>query len=414
MTLIHPGLGAPGMGMPAGTQGRGGPAYYASPIGVDRLIRREVMLGLVREIVPPQSHLGLQIIPWLEVASDDVIFAYASGFADSLAPARAEDAEAELAQKDDMFLSEGRASTIDWAVKDHYVPSDVHRYREWLLIREQIRDIQSIPLTAGGPLENWDRKLARDAERRRRKLDNRIEWLIMSALSTGAIAYNDGKIKFAVDFGRPAGQQALQPAGTLGAFTMGAAWSGTTGDPIGDIQKIQQHMFDTYSIRITRAIASRKVLNSIMNSDRFLARSGLVVGGTPSSTIDVKYVVDGWGPTAAIAIVEQQTGLKFIEYDSVYRTRAIGGTTFTNNRFLPENRVVYLPDEADIAEFDDTELGFGKTLTSPHPAGNWQPGFYEWEYQHGVDPWGLDAGTGVKAFPVFPHMDLTLTHEPIA
>jgi hypothetical protein len=414
MTLIQQGVAAPGMGMPAGAPGRG-PGYYASPVGLDRIVRREVMLGLVREIVPPQSHIGLQLVPWMEVPTDDVIFSYAQGYTDGLVPARSEDAEAELAQKDDTFLSEGRASVIDWAVKDHYVPGDVSRYREWLLIREQVRDLGQIPLFATGSVTgDFQRRLARDTERRRRKIDNRLEWLIMSSFSTGAIAYNDGRIKFSVDWGRPAGQQALAPTGTLGSYTMGAAWTSTSADPIGDIQKIQQYMWDTYNVRITRALTSRKVLNSIMNSDRFIARSGLVVGGTPSSTLDIKYVVDGWGPTAAQAIVEQQTGVVFTEYDSVYRTRPIGSNTVTNNRFLPDNRIVFLPDEADIAEFDDTDLGFGKMLTSPHPAGNWTPGYYAWEFEYGVDPWGLDMGTGVKAFPVLPHMDKTLTYDPVA
>jgi hypothetical protein len=62
----------------------------------------------------------------------------------------------------------------------------------------------------------------------------------------------------------------------------------------------------------------------------------------------------------------------------------------------------------DVNSFVETEIGFAKTLTSPHPMGNWQPGFYEWERET-VDPWGYDVGTGVKAFPVFPHMDLTYT-----
>lgn len=423
MRFTNPGSGG-GLALPAGSPGQarvgmvpaGAPyglaGQFASPIGQDRLIRREVMLGIVREITPPMDHLGLQLVPWLEVPTDDVIFAYASGLTEGLAPARAEDAEAELAQKDDTFLGEGRASVIDWSIKDHYVASDVHRYREWLLIKEQVRDIQNIPLTAAGPLENWDRKLARDAYRRRRKLDNRIEWLIMSGLWSGAIAYNDGKIKFSVDYGRP-GAQVIGHASTLGGIAMGDAWTATTSDPIGDIIKIQEYMFNTYQVRITRAVTSRKVLNSIFNSDRFLARSGLVVGGTPSSTIDPKYVVDGWGPNAAVAIVQNQTNLTFIEYDSVYRTRPIGSNTVTNNRFSPENQILFLPDEADINAFDDTDLGFGKTLTSPHPAGNWAPGFYEWEYNHGVDPWGLDMGVGVKAFPVLPHMDKTLTYDPL-
>jgi hypothetical protein len=415
MTGFNAGLAAPaggGLNLPSYLSGGQRPQHHASPIGLDRLIRRETMLGLIREIVPPQDHIGLQIAPWMEVATDDVIFAYATGMSDGLAPARAEDAESELAQKDDMFMGEGRASVIDWAIKDHYDASDVHRYREWLIIREAVRDLQNIPLTAGDPRGDFNRKMLRDAALRRRKLDNRIEWLIMSAISTGAIAYNDGKIKFTVDYGRPANQQIAFGGSLGGSITMGASWLTTSSDPIGDIQKIQDYIFETYSVRITKAIMSRKIINSIMNSDRFIARSGLVVGGTPSAPIDPKYVVDGWGPTAAMNIVQQQTGLAITEYDSVYRTRALGATTFTNNRFLPQNRIIFLPDDADVSSFDDTDLGMGKTLTSPHPAGNWGAGFYEWEKEFGVDPWGLDAGTGVKAFPVFPHMDLTVGYDP--
>lgn len=412
------GFNAPGLAAPPTSYSRfvppaRGGGQHASPIGLDRIVRREVMLGIVREIVPPQEHLGLQMFPWLEVASDDVIFGYAQGTADGLIPARAEDAEAELAQKDDTFLTEGRASVIDWAVKDHYDPSDVQRAREWLRIRELMRDDENLPLTAGDPKADFAARLTRDAGRRMRKLNNRLEWLIMSAQSTGAIAYNDGRIKFAVDFLRPANQQGITPGTVLpgGAGTLGSTWTGTASDPIGDLIKIQEWIFATYGVRITRAMTSRKVLNSTMNSDRFIARSGLVVGGTPSSTIDPRYVLDGWGPNASLAIIEQQTGIKFIEYDAVYRTRSVGSQNFTNNRFFPENRILFMPDEADVAAFDDTELGMGRMLTSPHPANNWSPGVYNWDHEFGLDPWGADYGTGVKAFPVFPHMDLTVTYD---
>jgi hypothetical protein len=48
------------------------------------------------------------------------------------------------------------------------------------------------------------------------------------------------------------------------------------------------------------------------------------------------------------------------------------------------------------------------TLTSPHPEGNWQPGYYEWEDEQ-RDPWMQVRGTGIKAFPVFPYMEYTYT-----
>lgn len=398
---------APGLaGTAAGMQ-----AHAASGAWVpqNRLIRQEVALGVVREIVPPQDHIGLTLCPWLEVPTDDVIFDYANGFADGLAPARAEDAESELAQNDDLYSGQGRASLMDWALKDSYTSSDVNRYRELLTMVELIRDTKSIPLTVSSGIEGFAARMARDTARRRRKLDNRIEWLIMTPLSTGSLAYNDGKIKFSVDYGRPTAQQAAHADNDLGSFVTNGVYdmSNTTFDPIGFILRMQEYMYAQYGVRMSRAIASRKILNAFMNSDRFIARSGYVVGGAPSSPIDLNYIVDGYGPQVAIDVIERQTGVKFIEYDSVYRTRPIGSGTFTNNRFFPENRLVFLPDEADLNEFDDTEIGFAKTLTSPHPAGNWTPGFYEWEIERDIDPWRYDVGTGVKAFPVFTHMELT-------
>lgn len=418
---MNPSVGT--LGGLAGPAGGGVPGQnqFASPIGQDRLIRREVALGIIREIVPPQEHIGLSLIaPFLEVPADDVIFQYAQGLTDGLSPARAEDAESELSQKDDTFLSEGRASVIDWAIKDHYATSDVMRYREWLAIQQTMRDSLVLPLTVDSSLNGWQAKLARDTLRRRRKLDNRLEWMIMNqALSTGQINYNDGRIKFTVDYGRPAtqtiaaGSTLVDPTGqSIPSITLGASdWtkSDGTGDPISDLLAIQNWMYDVYGVRIRRAIASRRFLSMLWNSSKFSARTGLITNAS-STPVDPKYLIEGWSPQAAQAIIEQATQIQFIEYDAVYRTRPVGSNTVTNNRFLPQNQVIFLPDENDIAQFDDTSIGFAKTLTSPHVAGNWSPGFYEWEKDLGQDPWGYDVGTGIKAFPVFLHMDKTLVY----
>lgn len=381
----------------------------ATAVGQDRIIRKEVSLGQIREIEPPTTHLGLNFAPWLEVATDDVIFNYIKGDTDGLAPARAEDAESELAQKDENVLGEGRASVIDWALKDHYDASDVTRYREYLRIMQAMQN-GDIPLTVQSMLEDWATKFARDAARRRRKLDNRINWMIMSSLATGSLAYNDGKIKFAVDWGRPAAQAAGNAANTAGGITAGAVdWSGVTHDPIGFIEDVQEFMYDTYGVRMDRILTSKKVTRRIVNSEKFAQRAGLGAAYNAANQPvqpDLNYLLDGWGPDAARQVVENATGVKFIIDDSVYRTRAVGSKTIVNNRFFPENLMVFLPNPEDVNEVDDTEIGFAKTLTSPHPEGNFTPGFYEWERQT-VDPWGQDAGTGVKAFPVFPHMDYT-------
>lgn len=357
-------------------------------VAQDLLVRKEVMLGVLREMQPPQGHIGLRLLaPWQEVESDDVIFDYTRGLVAGLAPARAEDAESELAQKDDSVGS-GRAAIIDWALKDHYDPSDVTRYRENLIIG-QIAGAQSLPLAlTGRATEGFEAKIARDTAIRRRKLDNRIEWLITQALENAVIVYNDGKIKFTVDYARPAGQ--------TNAAAPGGLWSLTTSDPIGDILAMQTTMYNTYQVNMTRAITSRRVIHSVLNSSKFTTQ---LTGTNPL------YTVTGWGYDAALEVVARATGVQFMVYDSVYRTRNIGSNTMVNTRFLSDNKIYFLPSEEDVNSIDDA-IGFGKTLTSPHPEGLWTPGFYAWE-QERVDPWGRDIGTGVKAFPVLTHMDLT-------
>lgn len=381
------------------------------PTGLDRLVRKEVALGAIREKQPPQDHIGLQLVaPFLEVDSDDVIFEYLKGgLQDGLAPARAEDAEAELAQKDDLLYGSGRAALIDWSLKDKYTASDVSRYREDLWLKTQLQGAVSAP--NGGNLnfvgrtaDDFQRRLARHDALRRRKLDNRLEWLIMTALETGQISYNDGKIKFTVNYGRPAGQHNQVPPGGL--------WNLTTCDPIGDLLAASQLMFDTYGVRPTRGLLSTRIVNAMWKSSRFLAAVGVpVLGGTPSSPIDPNYLgLAGYNPAGALAIVEQATGINFTVYDSVYRTRPIGGTTFTNNRFVSDDKVILFPADGDLGEIDDTEIGFAKMLTSPHPEGEWTPGYYEWEDEK-RDPWLHVRGSGIKAFPVFPYMEYTFSYD---
>lgn len=362
----------------------------------DRLVRKEVALGVIREYEPPQEHIGTRLFaPMKDVESDDVIFDYTRGLATGLAPARSEDSEAEMAGKDDS-VGTGRASVIDWALKDHYDPSDVSRYRDNLILGGLV-GAASLSLLTTGIKESFETRLARDAKLRRLKLDNRIEWLITQGMDLGHIAYNDGKIVFSVDYGRPGDQQDMAPPS-------GHLWDTALADPIGDIQAIQQDAFDTYGVRITRCVVSNKVVRNLYKATKFV---DLVTGADPM------YRVTGWGPKVALDFIGNQTGMQFINYDSVYRTRALGSNTMVNNKFIREKSVIFLPSAEDVAAIDDA-VGFGATLTSPHVEGGWTPGYYEWEKELGPDPWGHDFGTGIKAFPVFPHMDLTYVMAALA
>lgn len=390
----------------------------ASPIGQDRLVRKETSLGAIRQLDPPMDHIGDRFAPWLEVETDDVIFDYLTVQTDGLAPARAEDAEAELAQKDDTIAGQGRASVIDWSLKDHYTPSDVKNAVDLQRIAEQLRG-GTMPLFVQSMLQDWNTTVANDRKMRRRKLDNRREKLIIDALSTSQVAYNDGKIKFTVDYGRPANQSAANAAFDLAsAGITDGVWdmSNTdTMDPIRFFTELSQWFFDTYGVRLATAVGSKKIFNKFWLSTKFNQRAGLGAAynaaGQPK-TPDLLYATTGWSPNAARAVVEASTDVTLVEYDAVYRTRPIGSTTVTANRFLPDNRLILLPNMDDLAEIATTQIGFGKTLTSPHPEGNWTAGFYEWE-QSTKDPWGQDVGTGIKMFPVFPHMEYTATVDVV-
>ena len=372
---------------------------------LDRLVRKEVSLGAIREKPVPENHIGLTIAPFLDVDTDDVIFDYIKGgVQEGLAPARAEDAEAELAQKDELLYGSGRASIIDWSLKDKYTASDVTRYREDLFLKQASQGLNTnLNFNfVGRTAADFEARVARDDSLRRRKLDNRIEWLIMTALETGKIVYNDGKIKFSVDYGRPAGQDSQAPAGGL--------WGVDASDPIGDLLAVQQSHYDTYGVMLDRAIISKRIANSMWKSGRFLAAVGMpVIGGTPNVTLDPNYLgLSGYTPEGALRIVSQATGIDFTIYDGIYRTRPIGGTTFTNTRFTSDNKVILFPSATQLGEIDDTAIGFAKTLTAPHPEGNWSSGYYEWEDET-KDPWMHVRGSGIKAFPVFPYMEYTYT-----
>lgn len=395
ITSMFEGTGAlapPAGGSPGTPVVQGGMPSFHAAMPQDRLVAKEVSLGAIREYEPPEEHIGLRLFaPFQDVESDDVIFDYTQGLVSGLAPARAEDAESELAQKDET-VGYGRASIIDWALKDHYRPSDVSRYRESLLLSQSVSG--SFPLTIGRMTEEFASKIARDERLRRKKLDNRLEWLIMESLANGQIVYNDGKIVFTVSWGRPAGQETV--AGTL--------WDQAESDPIGNTMDIKQAAKDTYGVTIDRMLCSERVLNRIMSTNKWNS----ALGGNPHPF----YTVEGWGIEAAINRFRNATDVTPIVYDAVYRTRPIGGTTITNNRFFPDNKVLFLPSQSDIDSLDDT-VGFGATLTSPHPEGNWTSGFYEWE-RDTVDPWSHDRGTGIKGFPVFPHLELTYTLDVLA
>lgn len=387
----------------AGSASGLGVTQYAAMQPQHLLLAQEVNLGIVRELVPPTEHIGLSIAPWHDVAADDVVLDHVFGSTSGLAPARAQDAESTLWTDTEFYGGQSRAAIMDWAEKNHYTASDVLGYREMMSVVEDMTGKDGkLPFYIKSMLDGFQGKMLRHTVGRRQRLDNRIEWLIMEAMSKGYISYNDGKIRFNVNFGRPADQHDQAPKS--------GSYAGEDHDPIGDILAIQAKVYKATGCTINKAECSQKYLNSFYLSKRFRGLTGFTPGSIEAE--DMPYLAPGFGPQTAIDIVERQTGVKFRASDNVLRTagpRVGGKNTTVNTRYFPEDQVIFYVDGNQVAAYDDTEIGFAKTLTSPHPANNWNTGFYAWEKDYGVDPYGHDIGSGVKAFPVFPHMELTYT-----
>lgn len=378
------------------------------PLKQNEILNKEVSIGAIRELPVDESLLYPQLCPLHEVGSDDVFFEYAVPEVYGQAPARAEDAEAVVVRRDDT-AGYGRASIVDWALKDSYSASDVTRYREYLQIVDQMGgDAGSLPLFAQN-LNELPQKVARDTRRRRRALDNRIEQLFIQGLEFGIVSYDDGDVIFNVDYQRPTAQSTSgTPSGTDWDDVAGGA------DPIRDAIDIKKYMWDTYGTSIGTMIMSETTVWNMTRATKF-AQMAITPGDTVAGdNIDPYYAMRGYGLEAVKAKFQAATGISIVTYDAGRRTRAWGSSTLGFTRNMTEGKVICLPTQGDLAELNDTEFGFAATLTSPHPEGGFTPGFYSWQEEE-VDPWRLTIGTGIKAFPVMPHLEYTYTfvaHAP--
>jgi len=385
-----------------GSAEAGDSSFFAAPgvVPASRLIRQETALGIVRQLVPQDELIGIsEFAPFKDINTDDFVIQLGDvGPSTKMAPARADDAEAELFQQDRFVPGEYRGRTIDWALKSRYSTSDINTHRDLVDMLERAGN-GGLPPAVQSIYEGFTEKVRRDTVKRREMLDYRLNWLIMQSVTEGAVAYNDGKIKFNINWGRPANQHRQAPNS--------GPYNATTHDPIDDIKRVKKFMRDLYGIEIVKAYCAPEFLETFWHSDKF--RQIAAPGGQNIAAEDMPYLLAGWGPDSAVRIVEQATGVTFRPYGAVYRTRLEGSTTFQQHRWMPKSDVIFMPSDADIAAIDETDLGFGRTLTSPHPAGNWTSGFYQWEKDYGQDPWSYAVGTGIKAFPVFPHMNWTYT-----
>lgn len=310
--------------------------------------------------------IGLQFLPWYESATEKTMWDILRAVS-PIATFRAVDGEAQLVGR--QAFDQGYADIQDFANKTRFNASDLRWLRE---AGENPTLSDGTPSMAAKMASEVKVKIRRALEDLRGRVDNRVEWLQINAL-LGTISYT-GKVVFSVDYG-VAFKNLTSPT---------APWTDyANSNPIKDIEDWQQLVNDLSGVLPDTLILSRKALIHASRSVDMRNR--------------LQYTNPVMSSKKAQQLIEDELGLKITVYDSRYTDEA--GTTST--RFLDENRLIMLPSLEQLPD------GVGDTATVGHPLADFVPGHYTWQ-DESKDPYGLEVGVGLSAFPRIKHPETML------
>ena len=168
-----------------------------------------------------------------------------------------------------------------------------------------------------------------------------------------------------------------------GGSTSFTKWDQTTADPIADIERWFEEMSNTTGEQPGVLIAGRKVFRLLAGATKFQSLAALFRGGTTDTTV-TSNIVKG--------LFSQFLGLEIIPYDALLTTRsysAAGVPSVVRSRILDEKHIILAPSSA-----------LGVMATSPNPIDFATTGLYSWTKQES-DPWVVENGVGINAFPDF-------------
>lgn len=331
------------------------------------LFNKKTMTQVVSKLNPATSKVFAQFLPVKNVATKqtmwDIVHA-SNGIADF----RAEDAEAQLVERE--AYDQAFADLADIAEKERFNDTDLRTLRE----------AGSLPISEDGPgliqamAAEAELKQRQAMQRLRTRVDNRLEWMRVNALM-GSIAYNSKGLKFTVDYGIPTAQKDQAPA---------VPWSTlASAKPLEDIQGWQVFLRNTYGREAKTMICSYQTMLYIAQNTAIQAA--------------MQYTMPMMTVTDAVNFVQSKLNLTVVLYDSTYQD-----SNKVYQRYMPENKVILIPDLSDLPE------GLGDTAVTGHAHNNYQPGYYTWTEQK-ADPYGVFVGVGIEAFPRLMHPEVLYT-----
>ena len=335
------------------------------------LMQKATLTKIVKDIII-SPHIGESILPYVPVATEKTVWDIVEtdlGMAKFVAP----DAESPMVDK--LKVDQAAATIASIREKERFIESDLRAMRE----AGELPLVNDSPQTLLAALKTEaEQKLRKSLNRLKTRVSSRIEWMRWQSLQ-GNITYDDGDIKFAIDYGIPAANKV-----TLSGTQM---WSDTTNaDPLTNINDwIQTFIENRQGLAPARMYCTRKTLGYMTQNSKirdllkYNSRTDPAVFGSPKQ---------------AKKLILNMTDLVEVHvFDSFYKTAA-----GVQTRFLPENRIIMLPPSVVDGEV------LGDVADGPHAHGGYKPGFYTWT-QRKKDPYTVFVGVGRETFPRIYHPD---------
>lgn len=330
------------------------------PTQIPAFLQQPQLQGLIQSYPLDTNYIGGRWFPLTPVAADELLINIEVPEI-PMAPFVTLDQESPRDQEE--LLTQIRASLAYIRFKKVFKESELRIFG--------LRDgAQDNPTLITQMQDEARAKILRHIARLRNAVDARLEWLAIQAM-TGSIAYNDERIKFTVNF----------PGVYTGGGTAFTKWDQNNANPIKDINRWLEEMGLFTGEDPAVIVAGRKVYRTMAESTELKALFTNWANGGQTAEM---------GPALLSRMFNDWFNLERVTYDARITTRsysASGAPQVTRQRMLSEKHILLLPASA-----------LGSMASSPNPIDFGGTGLYSWTKQD-QDPWIVETGVGVNAFP---------------
>lgn len=337
-----------------------------------------VLLGFIRELLPPQPYLGNTLLPREDTIDLEYEYILGAQRKPVMAQIVSWDVESPLAaRRAELGKVQGELPPI--------------KRKSRISEKEILRFLS--PRRGTSDQQDFIEQIYQDMADHVLSVLARVEWLQMQALTAPTVTYNEGGIIVNFDFGIRMDQRYDLTTGTDAAGTdlsadLGPAWTDTANStPFSDIQFVVKRKQNRTGRRSTRMLISQKYWDNILLSAQV---KGMIFETTaPNRPLF---------PSEVLTLFTQFNLPTPIVYDTVLQAQNADGTT-ADVRAMAENQVTFL-DSVDPGNTLWGPTAESKVLIGT-PYTQQRPGLWGAVYETDEPPaqWTKVAAT---TFPTLP------------